>query len=251
MAKAAAQPFVLPSRQVHLDFHTGPCIPDVGQDFDAREFARTVKQAHINSITLFAKCHHGHLYYNTKRPERHPGLKKGFDLLAAQVEALHREGIRAPIYLSVQCDEYAANTHPEWVARNPDSSQVKWTPRPERVFDPGWQILDMSSPYADYLADQTAEVLKLFHPVDGIFYDMTWDQPSCTQWAIDGMIKENLNPEKAEDRAIYANRVSKRYMKRYFDQIKARVKNASVFYNSRPFTKFAEEFQWQTQAEIE
>lgn len=251
MAKAAAQSFVLPTRQAHLDFHTGPQIPDIGQDFDAREFARTVKQAHINSVTLFAKCHHGHLYYNTKRAERHPGLKPGFDLLAQQVEALHREGIRAPIYLSVQCDEYAANTHPEWVARNPDSSQVKWAPTPDRVFGAGWQILDMSSPYADYLADQTAEVLKLFRPVDGIFYDMTWDQPSSSPWAIAGMIKENLNPEKAEDRSLYANRVAKRYMKRYYDQVKARAKDASVFFNSRPFNKFAEECQWQTQAEIE
>ena len=32
------------------------------------------------------------------------------------MEALHRVGIRAPIYLSVQCDEYAANAHPDWIA---------------------------------------------------------------------------------------------------------------------------------------
>ncbi|MCS7049047.1 MAG: beta-galactosidase, partial [Verrucomicrobiae bacterium] len=107
-------------RQVHLDFHTSPHLRDVGVDFDAHEFARTLKRAHVTSVTVFAKCHHGHLYYNTRRPERHPGLKQGFDLLATQIEALHRENIRAPIYLSVQVDEYAANTHPEWVARNPD-----------------------------------------------------------------------------------------------------------------------------------
>src|ERR1700677_5077335 len=116
---------VVGSRQVHLDFHTSPAIPDIGRDFDARHFAATMKKAHVNSVTLFAKCHHGHLYYNTARPERHPGLKKGFGLLEKQIEALKREGIRTPIYLSVQCDEYAANTHPEWVARKPDSAQVK------------------------------------------------------------------------------------------------------------------------------
>ena len=77
----------LPTRQIHLDFHTGPAIPDVGRDFDARAFARTMQQAHVNSVTVFAKCHHGHLYYNTKRPERHPGLKRGLDLLRRQVEA--------------------------------------------------------------------------------------------------------------------------------------------------------------------
>jgi hypothetical protein len=29
-------------RQVHLDFHTAPSIPDVGKEFDATEFARAV-----------------------------------------------------------------------------------------------------------------------------------------------------------------------------------------------------------------
>src|ERR1700759_2228799 len=124
MAKSAA----LRQRQVHLDFHTGPAIPDVGRDFDAREFARTFKQANVDSVTVFAKCHHGHLYYDTKRPERHPNLKKGLDLLGEQVDALHREGIRAPIYISVQCDEYAANTRPEWICRRVDGTLV--APKP-------------------------------------------------------------------------------------------------------------------------
>src|SRR5262245_47298134 len=102
-------------RQIHLDFHTGPAINDVGRDFDAKAFAARMKEAHVNSVTVFAKCHHGHLYYNTKHPARHPGLKRGLDLLGEQVEALHSAGIRAPIYISVQCDEYAGEIHPEWL----------------------------------------------------------------------------------------------------------------------------------------
>ncbi|MCJ7623382.1 MAG: hypothetical protein MUO76_07750 [Anaerolineaceae bacterium] len=56
----------LPFRQVHLDFHTSPAIPDVGVDFDPRVFASLLKSAHVNSVTVFAKCHHGHSYYPTK-----------------------------------------------------------------------------------------------------------------------------------------------------------------------------------------
>lgn len=240
--------FILPTRQVHLDFHTGPAIPDVGSEFDAREFARTMKKAHVNSVTVFAKCHHGHLYYNTKRPERHPGLKPGLDLLARQVEALHREGIRAPIYLSVLCDEYAANTHPEWIARNPDSSQVK---RSGTVFSAGWQILDMASPYQEFLADQTREVLKLFKPVDGIFFDMCWDQPSVSGSAIEGMKKANLNPESEGDRNTYAHALSLAYMKRFHDMVTASSPGATVFFNARRFANLAEEIGFQEQVEIE
>jgi hypothetical protein len=240
--------FSLPFRQVHLDFHTGPAIPDVGAAFDAREFARTMKHAHVNSVTVFAKCHHGHLYYNTRRPERHPGLRRGLDLLGRQVEALHREGIRAPIYISVQCDEYAANAHPEWVARNADTSQVKWG---KSVFTPGWQILDMSSPYQDYVAEQIGEVLRLFKPVDGIFLDMCWDQPSCAKWAIDGIRRAGLNPEAEADRVAYARQVSAGYMKRYHRMIKASSRAATVYFNSRPLADLPRDVAFQTQVEIE
>ena len=244
MAKA----LVLPSRQIHLDFHTGPAIPDVGTGFDARDFARTMKRAHVNSVTVFAKCHHGHLYYNTKRPERHPGLKRGLDLLGRQVEALHREGLRAPIYISIQCDEYAANTYSDWVARNADTTQVKWG---KSVFLPGWQILDMSSPYQDFVAEQIAEVLRLFKPVDGLFLDMCWDQPSCSKWAIDGIRKAGLNPEIEADRLQYAKAVSAGYMKCFYRMIKASSPKATVYFNSRPLGNLPKDIAYLTQVEIE
>src|SRR5579885_3922336 len=73
-APAAGNRFELPFRHIHLDFHTSPAIPDVVADFRAAEFAGTLKEAHVNSITVFAKCHHGMAYYPTKVGVRHPGL---------------------------------------------------------------------------------------------------------------------------------------------------------------------------------
>lgn len=248
MIANTAMKLVLPSRQIHLDFHTGPAIPDVGQDFNARQFARAMKQAHVNSVTVFAKCHHGHLYYNTRRPERHPGLRRGLDLLRGQVDALHAEGIRAPIYISVQCDEYAANTHPEWVARRANSGQVKWG---DSVFLPGWQILDMSSPYQDYLADQTTEILKLFKPVDGVFFDMCWDQPSTTKYFIASMRRAGLNPESEADRDTHSKQVSLDYLRRFYRLVKASSREATVFFNSRPLHNLTADIDFLTHTEIE
>jgi enamine deaminase RidA (YjgF/YER057c/UK114 family) len=241
-----AKTFALPTRQIHLDFHTGPWINDVGHDFDARAFARTMKRANVNSVTVFAKCHHGHLYYNTKHPARHPGLRRGHDMLAEQVDALHAEGIRAPIYISIQCDEYAADTQPGWLALDPQGKQV--SPGPLTA---GWQILDMSSPYQEYLAEQTKEILKKFKPVDGVFFDMCWDQPSCSVWAIEGMLRRNLNPEKEEDRAAYAREVAMAYMKRFYQMVKASSPNATVHFNSRPLNNLDTEAKFLTQVEIE
>lgn len=238
----------LPFRQIHLDFHTGPWISEVGKDFDAEEFARTFAEAHVNSVTVFAKCHHGHLYYDTKHPARHPGLKKGLDLLGEQLEALHRRGIRAPIYLSVQCDEYAAREHPEWLALKPDGSPVSAGP-----FNAGWHIVDMSSPYQDYLADQLDEVLRKYKPVDEIFLDMCWDQPSSSKWAIDGMLKEGLDPENESDRRRYARLVVHRYMARYKRMVDSahRGRAVPVWFNSRPLSNLVEEKKFLHHVEIE
>ena len=237
----------LPFRQIHLDFHTSIAIPDVGRDFVADDFAATMQAAHVNSVTLFAKCHHGHLYYDTRHEARHPGLKPGLDLLGEQVEALHRRGIRAEIYISVQCDEYAANTHPEWRVVNPNGSTAGGP------FDAGWHIVDMSSPYQDYLAEQIRDVLAAFAPADGIFLDMCWDQPSCSKWAIDGMRKAGLNPQDEKDRMTYAHRLSLGYMTRYKkiidDAHRGRV--CPAWFNSRPLSNFAEEKKFFHHAEIE
>src|SRR3954468_18558874 len=99
-------------RQVHLDFHTSPLVPGVGDDFDAEEFTRTLRAAHVDSATCFAVCHHGMSYYPTRVGMMHPHLKR--DLLGEQVEACHRAGIRVPGYITVVWNEHQANLHPEW-----------------------------------------------------------------------------------------------------------------------------------------
>lgn len=236
-------------RQVHLDFHTSIHIPDVGRDFDADEFARTMADAHVDSVTVFAKCHHGLLYYDTKHPARHPGLKKGLDLLGEQVEALHRRGIRAPIYVSVQCDEFAADHHPEWIALRADNTRV--APKPLERPHFSWQILDMSSPYLEYLVEQTAEILEKFHPVDGMFFDMCWDQPSVSKWAVSGMRKMKLDPTRDDDRGRYAHHVALSYMKRLRGMVKQSSPDAGVYFNSRPLHNLREEIGCLSQVEIE
>lgn len=106
----------LNQRQVHLDFHTSPHIPDVGAAFDPEEFADTLARAHVNSVTCFARCHHGHLYYPSRvHPERiHPTLRRK-NLLGEQIRACHRRGIRVPIYTTVQWDFYSAQRHRDWL----------------------------------------------------------------------------------------------------------------------------------------
>jgi hypothetical protein len=223
-------PINLPFRQIHLDFHTGPAISQIGSQFDADTFGDMLVEARVNSVTLFAKCHHGHLYYDTKNPARHPGLKPGFDLLGEELEACRKRGIRAPIYLSVQCDEYVANTYPGWRVVDPEGRLVG------SPLGAGWHIVDMSSPYEDFLAEQISEVMKKYKPVDEIFLDMCWDQVSCSTYALEAMTKMGLDPTLDADRNTYARRITHRYMAKYNKLVAdlSRGKIVPVWYNSRP-----------------
>ena len=77
-------------RQVHLDFHTSGLIPGIGAKFSKRQFQEALKVGHVNSITVFSKCHHGYSYHPTKIGQMHPHLK--FDLLARQIDACREIG---------------------------------------------------------------------------------------------------------------------------------------------------------------
>ena len=76
-------------RQVHLDFHTSEDIEKVGSEFSREQFQACLKMGHVDSITLFSKCHHGWAYHPSKANKMHPGLK--FDLLREQIEAQRGE----------------------------------------------------------------------------------------------------------------------------------------------------------------
>ena len=88
-------------RQVHLDFHTSPAIPGVGARFDKAQFQVVLKRGHVDSITIFSKCHHGSSYHPTAVGRMHPSLS--FDLLDAQVAACRELDVNHPNALRYEC----------------------------------------------------------------------------------------------------------------------------------------------------
>jgi hypothetical protein len=159
----------LPFRHIHLDFHTSPGIPGVGEDFDADQFAATLADAHVNSITVFAKCHHGMAYYPTRVGVAHPGLAPGQDLLGEMIEAGHRRGIRVAAYLSTLYDQQAWVRRGDWRALRSDGTEQghRGVAGP---LTPGLGRLCANTGYLDELSAMTEEVLKTYRP-DGVFFD--------------------------------------------------------------------------------
>lgn len=211
-------------RQVHLDFHTSEHIEDIGKKFDKKQFQTALKKGHINSITLFSKCHHGWAYHPSKANEIHPHLD--FDLLGAQIQAAHEIGVKTPIYLSAGLDEKMAHRHPEWLVRNLDESTT-WA---KDFTEPGYHKMCMSSPYLDYLVKQIEEVCKNYD-ADGIFLDIAGVQPCYCQNCIVEREELGLNPYDENDVLKHAEMVYKRYAEKTRAAVDKYKPNLPLFHN--------------------
>jgi hypothetical protein len=122
------------------------------------------------------------------------------------------------------------------------------------AYHAGWQTLDMSSPYQEYLTGQIEEVLERYAPIDGLFLDMCWDQPSASRWAMAGMKREGLDPRSAGDRARYARSVAHAYMARYSSMVERALRPGSpmaIWFNSRPKAGLTTEARFLRHIEVE
>lgn len=238
---------VFPMRQVHLDFHTSPEIPDVGADWDADAFVQTLVEARVNSITVFAKCHHGMNYYPSAIGPVHPSLK--LDLLGEQIEACHRAGIRCPIYVSVVWDESAAERHPEW--RQVDQ-EGHFVGRGPFEVERRWSWLCVNNAYADELVAQTGELMARYD-CDGFFFDILMYHPDGCVCAncLREMRSAGIDPTDAAHRLAHNKTVARRFMERMSQTIRARLPHAGIFYNSRWGLQFEGEAEYYSQVEIE
>lgn len=215
-------------RQIHLDFHTGEAIPEVGAAFDADEFADTLLGAHVNSINLFARCHHGWVYYDTPGfPERrHPHLTR--DLLREQILACRARGIKTPLYVTVQWDHYTAGRHPEWCVVEPDG-RLSGTPPYEAGF---YRTLCLNTPYVEWLKAFVQDMIDTLPPIDGFWFDIV-DARDCSCWYCKtGMLEQGLDPSDAQVRRRYAGEVLQRFQRDMSAFVRARVPDALIFYNA-------------------
>ncbi|HZT99905.1 MAG TPA: alpha-amylase family protein [Ktedonobacteraceae bacterium] len=238
-------------RQVHLDFHTSAACQDVGASFDPQVFAETVKMAHVNSMTIFAKCHHGFSYYPTKVGTMHPHLQ--FDLMGQQIEALHAIGVRVPIYVSLMWDDLAGEQQGEWIIVDKDGNMLIRPPLTNQspVFGGwGWTTLDLTSGYGDYVIAQVEELCHTY-PVDGFFFDICFPLPNYSPWGQARMRQAGVPLD--DDQAVFqfALQGLNAYMQRLSSVVREHVPEATIFFNGTVTPLMEMTIPFQTHLEIE
>lgn len=230
-------------RQIHLDFHTSEHIPDVGARFDEEQFQEMLQLGHVDSVTLFSKCHHGLSYHETKVGVRHPHLKT--ELLARQIAACKKIDVRTPIYLSAGIDEAALQRHPEWAFK--DKNGVTWEP-----LQPGFKAICFNTPYLDYFCAQIEEVVEMFDGGDGFFLDIVVPRHCYCPYCLDGMAAANLDPQCQTDVDKFAQMVLEKYYARTTAACRVKDANKPVFHNGGHIPKGATEvLRWQSHLELE
>lgn len=184
-------------------------------------------KAHVNSITCFARCHHGWLYYASKAfPERiHPQLQNK-DLLRQQIEACHKRNILVPVYLSVQWDHYTSQRHPEWCILDADG-QLSGTGPYEAGF---YRCLCVNSPYLDFLKAHTKEILDTFD-VDGLFCDIVFPFQCSCRHCMTEMIEKGYEPSNENDRIKFGRLVTDRFKDEMTALVRKTNRNCRIFYN--------------------
>jgi len=235
----------LQNRQIHLDFHTSPVCTDVGADFDAQAFARRLKEGNVNSINIFAKCHHGMSYYPTKVGIVHPALT--FDLLGEQIEALHQADIKCPVYVSIMWDDWAAQEHPEWIMIDKDG---RASIRPPLSGEWGWSTLDVGSGYGEYVLAQVEEICENY-AIDGMFFDITWPRPNYSPWGMKRMADAGVEADDDRQAQAFATKVLGEFYDRVSECVHSKAPEASIYYNGAVTPSMRWTLPYMTHFEIE
>lgn len=215
---------MLRKRQVHLDFHTNGTLP-VGKNFSKEQFQAALKLGHVNSITVFSKCHHGWSYHPTEVNEMHPELD--FDLLGAQLEACKEIDVKAPVYISAGFDEKEYEKRPEWRCQHSPNKEDQ-----ERHYKGAhYHVLCFNTGYLDFLCAQIEEVMVKYNPC-GIFLDIISPKVCYCDTCLADMKKLGLDVDSEDDREKFAKIVFEKYLKATNDAVRKHSDTATIFHNS-------------------
>ncbi|MEP3428643.1 MAG: beta-galactosidase trimerization domain-containing protein [Roseibium sp.] len=241
-------------RQIHLDFHTSEAIRNIGRDFDADDFVNTLKAANVDSITLFARCHHGWCYYPSEVGDAHPHLDRP-DLLGEMVDACRKADITTPIYLTVQWDENLARTRPEWLVMSANNKTHDGAPTDGSAnfqLTAAWHTLCLSNEeYRRYLIDMGMEIIQRYDP-PGLFYDIVSSHDCVCPKCVSRMQAKGLDPERAEDRHTNDEAINEMFRQEVSTAIWANHPEMRIFFNCGHIDKRgAKRFETYSHLEIE
>lgn len=139
------------------------------QHFDATAWVRTAKAAGMKYITLITKHHDGIALWDSRVSDYTVVKRSPFarDAVRELADACAKEGLKLFLYYS-QLDWH----HPDFFPRG---TTGRTAGRPES---------GTFARYIEYMNAQLRELLTMYGPIGGIWFDGVWDQPTAA-WQLE------------------------------------------------------------------
>jgi len=125
------------------DYDQKQSVPGMLEKVDPKKFVRELKQAGVEVFQIYAKCHYGNAYYNTKVGHKHSAIGDR-DLFQEYITACRHEGI-IPVCIYEWLDLRVKHDHPDW----------------DLFF----------SPYREFSKKQVEEIVSGYD-IEGLYMDM-------------------------------------------------------------------------------
>ena len=181
-------------RAIHLDFHTMPGIDNFAETYDAADIAKTLAEANVDYVNMFARCNIGFSYYPTKIGKPYPTMKG--NLLGEVIEECHKKDIGVSAYINCGLNHELMIDNPGFMKIRKNGAVYENKDVKNNFF----RLPCFNSGYREYLLSEIKEMVA--QNPDGIFCDCLVARscycPSCIRKA------KKLGIDIEDDNAMFA-----------------------------------------------
>ena len=149
-AAHARKGIILPNktyRSMEWECHTPPQA-DFDIDFEAA--MKASRDAGAETMMLYSQDHWGYAFYPSEVAVRHPNLKG--DVFGTEVALARKLGMSAVCYYSLQFNNQAIITHPDWGWVDEKGTQQEWR----------WMVACLDTPYRQYVLGMLNEIFARY-----------------------------------------------------------------------------------------
>jgi hypothetical protein len=143
-------------RMMEWECHTPP---EGNFDINLESALKAARDAGAESMMFYSQDHWGHAFYQSDLAVRHPHLKG--DFFGTEVSIARKLGMSIVCYYSLQFNNQAVLSHPDWGWINANGEQQRMR----------WFITCLDTPYRQYVLGMINELFSRYE-IDELFLDI-------------------------------------------------------------------------------
>lgn len=161
-------------RAMEWEFHTPP--QERFDRLDVNAAAARARDAGAEALMIYSQDHWGYAFYPTDAGVRHPNLS--YDLFGKEISAAKKHGLSVICYYSLQFNNQAILSHPQWSWVNAKGEQQSLR----------WHVACLDTPYRQYVLGMMNEIFSRYEVdmlmidifgIQTLLYNQTGRDPFC------------------------------------------------------------------------